>query len=336
MNYIFLYSSTLFVSFTLTLVFYLYHSKYWEHSTHMPLKMIYILNMTSAVLCIVWAIVDGRPEYSYINYIGNIIEFNCMGYCGYFWLKYCLQFVDIPALKKKSVQTIILLPILIVTVLIVTTPIHHGAFYIDDGGFFRRGSFYFIQQTGYLYILLSSIVCIYYIKKCHTSSEKRHLLVLSMFPVSPAIFGGAQILLPSGMAPTLQFSILVSLILVFVDELDQKINDNYGHQQGDVALTIVGNVFTKLSSKYKTDTARVGGDEFVTVMETLSMQKTYDFKKDLDEMLEEACRLLPYKIHLSTGIIKYDSSKSLLEIINQSDAEMYAQKKLYKQQNIQI
>ena len=218
-----LYSTTLLVSFVMTLILFLYHSHYWNLATHMPLQFIYFLNMTSALMCIVWSFVDGRPELIPINYIANIIEFNCMGFCGYFWLRYCLNFVDMPALKTRFINFMILLPILSVMAMIITSPLTHWAFYIDEAGFFHRGTVYIMQQTGYLYLCVSSFLCLSYRKYSCTSSERRRLSVLAMFPLSPAIFGAVQILAPSGIAPTLQFSILISLILVFVDELDQKI-----------------------------------------------------------------------------------------------------------------
>ena len=86
MNYTVMYSTTLFVSFALTLILYLYHRKYWEQGSHALIQNIYFLDMTSAVMCVIWCLTDGKPEYSAINYIANIIEFNSMGYCGYFWL----------------------------------------------------------------------------------------------------------------------------------------------------------------------------------------------------------------------------------------------------------
>ena len=223
MNYTLLYSSTLLVSFTLTLIFLLYHSRYWSPATHFPLKVIYLLNMTSALMCVVWVLVDGKPKFIPVNYVANIIEFNCLGYCGYCWLRYCLNFVDIPALKTRLAKFLMLAPIAVVTLLIVTTPLTHWLFYIDSDGFFRRGSIYHLQQTGYLYLCFSTAICLLYRKMCTTSSERRHLTVLSMFPLSPAILGSVQIIAPSGVAPTIQVSILISLILVFVDELDQKI-----------------------------------------------------------------------------------------------------------------
>ena len=379
MSYILMYSTTLLVSFGLTLILLLYHRRYWNAESHFPLQMIYLLNMSSALLCVVWSLVDGRPQYSAINYIANIIEFNCMGFCGYFWLSYCLHFVELPALKKKLAKILIALPVVTVMLMILSTPLTHWAFYIDGDGFFRRGTIYTIQQTGYLYLLLSSGLCLWYRKKCPTSSERQRLKVLSMFPLSPAFFGVVQIIAPSGMAPTLQFSILISLILVFVDELDQKItkdsltqlpnrfeferilqnrmhdyqkrgpevyvlmcdmddfksiNDNFGHQQGDNALKTVGNVLAGTAGKFGALCARMSGDEFLAVIEAESPQQVEDFKQALVDGLAEASAQLPYKLKISIGLARYDGSATLMELMNQADGNMYAEKQLHKQKGL--
>lgn len=223
MNYGLLYSTTLVISFLLTLIFFVFHLKYRNPVTHLPLQIIYILNMISSFMCIVWVIVDGKKNLIAVNYIANLIEFNCLGYSGYSWLRYCLKFIDVPMLKKKSTIVMLTIPIAIVTLLIVTTPLTHWIFYIDENGFFQRGSLYFFQFTAYLYLFVSSTLCVLYRKKCTTSFERNRLAVLALFVLPPTLFGSIQIFMPSGAAPTLQFSIVLSLILVFINEMDQKI-----------------------------------------------------------------------------------------------------------------
>ena len=375
MNYTLMYSTTLLVSFALTLILMLYHMRYWNPASHVPLQFIYLLNMTSALMCIVWSLVDGKPELRPVNYIANIIEFNCMGFSGYFWLHYCLKYVRIPALQTKIVRVLMALPVVTVMLMIISTPLTHWAFYIDDQGLFQRGTIYIMQQTGYLYLLGSSALCLWYRKKCPTSSERRRLTVLSMFPLSPAFFGAVQIIAPSGLAPTLQFSILISLLLVFVDELDQKItrdsltqltnrfefervlqnrmhslqkreqklfvlmcdmddfksiNDNYGHQQGDNALKIVGSVLSKTTARYNAVCARMSGDEFISLIETGSGEEADDFKKAMEENLIDASRSLPYTLRISIGIAEYDGEMTLMELMDQADMNMYQQKQLHK------
>ena len=375
MQSILMYTTTLLVSFALTLILFLYHSRYWNPATHVPLQNIYILNMTSALMCVVWCLTDGRPQFSTANYIANIIEFNCMGFCGYFWLNYCLRFADVPSLKTTTAKILTALPVMTVMLMILTTPLTHWAFYIDEKGYFQRGTIYFMQQTGYLYLVASSVICLWHRRKCATSSERRRLTVLSMFPLSPAFFGAVQIIAPSGLAPTLQFSILISLLLVFVDELDQKItrdsltqlinryeferllqnkmddfekhgpklfvlmsdmddfksiNDNYGHQQGDAALRMVGIVLTRTAAKYDAVCARMSGDEFMSLLEADSREEAEAYRSELAESLKETCADLPYTLHLSTGIAEYDGKMTLMQLVNQADLQMYERKKQYK------
>ena len=375
MNYTLLYSTTLMVSFALTFIFLIYHSRYWNPATHFPLQCIYMLNMASALLCIVWALVDGKPQFISVNYMGNIIEFNCLGYCGYFWLRYCLKFADIPALKTRLAKFLMLAPIGAVSLLILATPFTHWLFYIDEGGYFRRGSLYFFQQTGYIYLCVSSAICLTYRRKCETSCERRRMTILSMFPLSPAFFGGIQIFAPSGVAPTMQFSILISLILVFVNELDQKItrdsltqlknryefervlqsrmgnflkygpklyvimsdlddfkniNDTYGHQEGDAALRITGNVLNKTADNHGAVCARMSGDEFISLVETDSYEQAEAYVKELEENLISACADLPYVLRLSVGIAQYDGEMSVRQLLSEADDRMYDQKRMHK------
>ena len=375
MKYILMYSTTLLVSFAMTLILFCYHARYWNPVTCAPLKNIYLLNMTSALMCVVWCLTDGRPEYRPVNYVANIIEFNCMGFCGYFWFSYCLKFMNIPKLKTMTARVLLALPVTVIMALILTTPLTHWAFYIDAEGYFQRGSFYIMQQTGYLYLLASSALCLWYRKKCPTSSERRRLSVLSMFPLSPAFFGAVQIVAPSGLAPTLQFSILISLLLVFVDELDQKItkdsltqltnrfeferilqnrmddyqkhgprlfvlmcdmddfksiNDNYGHQQGDAALRMVGLVLNQTAREYHAVCARMSGDEFIALMETDNREGAQAFRKSLEEGLRDACVHLPYTLKISIGISEHDGKMTMMQLLNAADARMYEEKKRHK------
>ena len=375
MTYITMYTTTLLVSFALTLILFLYHLRYWNPASHVPLRNIYLLNMTSALLCVVWCLVDGRPQLSTVNYIANIIEFNCMGFSGYCWLRYCLKYTDVPALKTRTAQVLMALPVTVVMLMILSTPWTHWTFFIDEEGFFRRGTIYTIQQTGYLYLLASTVLCLVRRKKCATSSERRRLSVLAMFPVSPAFFGIVQIIAPSGMAPTLQFSILISLLLVFVDELDQKItrdsltqlknryeferilqnklhsyqprdlrifvlmsdmddfksiNDNFGHQQGDVALQTVAMVLNRTASAHDAVCARMSGDEFLSLLEADSYEEAAAYRIELLENLQEACRDLPYTLKISTGIAEYSEEMTMMQLLQKADGDMYQQKKARK------
>lgn len=123
------------------------------------------------------------------------------------------------------------------------------------------------------------------------------------------------------------------LLLLFcdVDNL-KKINDSYGHAEGDLALVRTANA---LESSFRDSDvlARLGGDEFVVLALNASGQ---DENAIIDRCLEnlrwasrEESR---YKLALSIGAARFDpkSSATLGELITQADAAMYEQKRSHR------
>ena len=47
----------------------------------------------------------------------------------------------------------------------------------------------------------------------------------------------------------------------------KNINDNFGHNEGDRALIVAATALKQVANKVKGFTARIGGDEFIIVVE---------------------------------------------------------------------
>jgi len=106
----------------------------------------------------------------------------------------------------------------------------------------------------------------------------------------------------------------------------KPINDNYGHQCGDLVLATIGQ---KLKSVVrKTDTvARVGGDEFVIVLNT----KTNDskIKQKLIESIETPISYgdITVSVSASIGIATYpDDGETMESLLAAADTDMYMNK----------
>jgi len=119
------------------------------------------------------------------------------------------------------------------------------------------------------------------------------------------------------------------VLLVDVDNL-KKINDTFGHLEGDQAIIDTAAILQETFRKSDI-VARIGGDEFVVLaIETSSAQAqilTARLEKNVTAHRARANR--PYQLSLSAGAVGRDpeSPCSLNELLSQADALMYQEKR---------
>jgi diguanylate cyclase (GGDEF)-like protein len=121
-----------------------------------------------------------------------------------------------------------------------------------------------------------------------------------------------------------------SLLLLYcdVDNL-KKINDSYGHQEGDLALIHTADALEQAFRDSDT-LARLGGDEFVVLASEASTQTQDVLLRRLEKAVKKSnageCR---YQLSLSVGVARFDPKRavSLGELMAQADEAMYEQKR---------
>jgi two-component system cell cycle response regulator len=121
-------------------------------------------------------------------------------------------------------------------------------------------------------------------------------------------------------------------IFMLYTDLDglKKINDTFGHKEGDMALIDIANI---LRNNYRESDiiARIGGDEFVVIpigtTEDSAEIATSRLQKSIEIHNSEINR--SYKLSLSFGIAYYDPENpcSIDELLVQGDKLMYEQKR---------
>lgn len=120
-----------------------------------------------------------------------------------------------------------------------------------------------------------------------------------------------------------------AVIMIDLDGF-KKINDIYGHKEGDIALKIFSNIISPAFKK-KDIIGRYGGDEFLVIIDT-----EYEYMVDkaitrLHESIDEFNNksIKPYKLKFSAGGAFYDPEihKDYKELINQADKKMYSVKR---------
>ncbi|PTY37563.1 hypothetical protein BGP77_13785 [Saccharospirillum sp. MSK14-1] len=115
--------------------------------------------------------------------------------------------------------------------------------------------------------------------------------------------------------------------LVYID-LDgfKPINDRHGHRIGDQVLVVLGKRLSQ--SLRKADfAARVGGDEFIIIIDDLEpATQVNGFIKRILSVIEQPLKIGKEKLHLSAsiGVAKYEQhGQSLDELMHHADQAMY-------------
>src|SRR4030095_461633 len=124
-----------------------------------------------------------------------------------------------------------------------------------------------------------------------------------------------------------------NLLLLFID-LDgmKRINDEFGHNEGDNALI---NTATILNRSFRSSDiiARLGGDEFAVVVTDLNANKE-DAIRRLTENLKSynASDICRYKLSFSIGVAALEPQRMTCfeELLEQADQAMYEQKRMKK------
>jgi diguanylate cyclase (GGDEF)-like protein len=121
----------------------------------------------------------------------------------------------------------------------------------------------------------------------------------------------------------------IFMLYTDVDSL-KKINDTFGHKEGDMALIDIADILKK-NYRESDIIARIGGDEFVVITVGTTKESaeiaTSRLKKNLEIHNAEANR--NYKLSLSFGLAYYDPENpcSIDELLVQGDKLMYEQKR---------
>lgn len=128
----------------------------------------------------------------------------------------------------------------------------------------------------------------------------------------------------------------LAVTVVYIDVNDfKKINDKYGHAEGDRTLSIIADCMRALCRDSDV-VARIGGDEFVAMLSDTTREGGERVLVRFRSVLEDMCRdqSLPYDISLSYGVVEFSPQKhsNLAELMEEGDQLMYKQKKLSKPQ----
>ena len=119
----------------------------------------------------------------------------------------------------------------------------------------------------------------------------------------------------------------VCVALLDVDYF-KAINDQFGHEAGDLALIEVSRLMEKAFGRFLF--ARVGGEEFAVLMSGLNLEKAEMLAENIREIVEDSIIMLgggSTSVTVSIGLVA-DQQHSLDELVNEADKLLYIAKDL--------
>ena len=303
----------------------------------------------------------------------HILLFTVSPILTYFWYYFIRNLLFNSSKISKFMQRFLLIPILINFISTILSPIFHLVFYIDKNNVYHRGNFFYLYTIiTYIYIILGLLFILKNIKKM-TSKEFIPLIILGVLPVIGALvqmFFYGVLLMWSSVAFALvivyiflqqrmvhldyltgtwdrsSFDYYISqritknsnyktgIIYMDIDNL-KIINDSYGHAEGDFVLK--KSVELIKSSLRKEDLmARIGGDEFIIILEAENKKSILGIIKKLEDIIYQynIASKKNYSFSCSFGGSVFDSSKECIdEFLRHIDKLMYENKSKKRELN---
>ena len=284
------------------------------------------------------------------------------------YLFLCTEYVIKSSITRSfKLEFFCLIPSILTSLLVITSPFTKWIFKFHEDTF-SRGQFFFIYQTVSLVYVAACIVHAFIrtIKTKNINDNKIYLsiIVFLTIPYIISIFDEKVWTISVALA-VLSFYLIIQhdnlskdaltklnsrqylkydilkmisvnwksrLCLLMIDgDYFKKINDNYGHLEGDKSLIRIGEAISYATRNlYNVTSARYGGDEFVVCFYENGENTASHIANQIKEKVVELNLKddSPYDLTVSIGIAYYDSSiKSVDDFINAADMKLYEHKK---------
>ncbi|MGN0690173.1 MAG: GGDEF domain-containing protein [Oscillospiraceae bacterium] len=118
-----------------------------------------------------------------------------------------------------------------------------------------------------------------------------------------------------------------SVIMFDADGL-KKINDTLGHESGDKLICAIAKSVTKAVGRNGL-VYRIGGDEFVAIINSCDNDFLTDIDKSAHNNLSELAKECDFELSASSGVAVYNDGEELSETVKRADKKMYENKNQY-------
>ncbi len=115
---------------------------------------------------------------------------------------------------------------------------------------------------------------------------------------------------------------------VCIGDIDffKKVNDNYGHDVGDIVLKQVSATMQKVLDKHNSFISRWGGEEFLIIINGVNGDDAYVIMEELRAEIKKIIFTIQdrtFSITMTYGLSEYDFGNSIDDNIKEADAKLY-------------
>lgn len=133
----------------------------------------------------------------------------------------------------------------------------------------------------------------------------------------------------------INYSISNAILVIDLDHF-KRVNDQYGHLIGDLALQHVSHIMRKNVRCYD-EVARIGGEEFVIILKDITNQTALNVAEKIRKTIENTPLIVQNKeihINVSIGFSFFSHPKEFENAFNEADSQLYRAKNLGRNQTI--
>lgn len=305
-------------------------------------------------------------QFMVLHKLVNIARFMadpCIIFLAYIFVK---EWIERYQEEKIKVNKILLLPLFINGIAALISYNGNGAFSINGQNIYERGPLFFVLPcVSYMYFGYT----LYFIYKQRKKINYTESVMFYCFFIVPAIFTGIELKYYGLLITWNSAAIVIVITYIFilndqsyrdsltglenrlsyehyVQSLDCKkynklfmiyididgfklINDQYGHCEGDEALKTFTSFLIASFSLRKKKLIRLGGDEFLILLEEEQKEKVNSYIQNLEGHIEayNSTGEKPYKSKFSYGMLCYTKDyENVDQLLKHTDQLMYEQK----------
>lgn len=306
-------------------------------------------------------------QFMVLQKIVNVLGFTVtpiIPFLGYIFSK---EWINRYQKEKIKLNKILLLPLFINGIMAVMSFSINVLFYVTRENIYVRGPLFFILPCiSYFYFGYN----VYFIYKQRKKFTWYELCIFNLFYLAAGVFTCIQLIYSSLLTIWNGTAMIIVIIYIFIlnDQLHRdrmtglenyssyrqyienisykkinklfiinididdfkRVNDQYGHIEGDEAIKIFANLLVESFPLKRKKLIRMGGDEFLILLECERQETVETYIQNLNENTEAYNKTgeKPYELKFSYGMACYrNANESIHDLLKCADKLMYEQKK---------